>query len=72
MQICFITYQNVPWCVWITRHQFQKLMTQLQAHLSVWVSGLLCNLNFAEVEVQVTLPSCLTCVKLEHAYVLPP
>jgi hypothetical protein len=36
MQICFITYQNIVWHVWITKYQFQTLMTRYKHTSLSW------------------------------------
>jgi hypothetical protein len=68
-QPSIIVHSSVFWHVWTIYHIFQKAMTVLQ----VYITELLCNLNFAGVKgycARRAILFCKTCIKIEFAYAL--
>jgi hypothetical protein len=55
VKMCVIAHQNVIWLVWITSHQFEKLMSKLQVQIFVTAIELLHSLNFVGVRILVTV-----------------
>jgi hypothetical protein len=70
-QPSLIAHSSVFWHVWTINRQFQKVMTVLQ----VYITELLCNLDFAGVKgycAKCAILFCKICIKFELAYALPP